>query len=296
MKQSQNIIKTIQLTLLALLSLNAHATVPVEHRYLSQTPPGDTPQIFAESFFPDWIHTTPDFSQDLSQMIWPHDDKILSMTYQQGKWSQGEIAFSDPQFDFDSPIFNPTMDQLFVMASKPRIKGKMENIWLSQKHNGQWQTPVALPWNINQHHMHWQMSVATNGNLYFLTDYTGKSPLVVAKFVDGQYQDPVNLGKSINDDQQRQLGPFIAPDESYLLFSRAPDLKASDELYISLNDHGQWTEARKVLLADGQSIKGHSPKISPDGKYLFYMAWTNRQQRAHWVSTAKIAGLGLQQL
>lgn len=267
--------------------------VPVEKRYLAQKPPGDKPEIFAKDFFPNYIHTTPVFSQDFSEMFWINEKKqrLESVIFKNGRWRSNELKLTDRNFSYDSPFITPSNDKLFIMVHKPTVNGKPENIWFSQRDGNHWKEPVALNNKVNQHHMHWQLSVADNGNLYFLSDYTGKSPLVMSEFIDEKYSDPINLGENINDEKQRQMGPYIAPDESYLIFSRAPDLSGSDELYISFNNKGQWSKARKIRLSDGTNIRGICPIVSPDGKYLFYLAWTNRQQRTFWVSTNEIEGL-----
>ncbi len=266
-------------------------TVPVEHRYLGQAPPGEIPQVFARSFFPDYIHSTPVFSHDLSEMFWSDDDDLRCTSITDGEWTTRNIRLSERDFEYDSPFISPTGDRLLFMSHHPAIEGdagQSENIWSAQRRGSEWKEPVALNSGINRHHMHWQLSVAANGSLYFVTDYTGKSALAMARFTDGHYEAPVVLDQNINNDAERQMGPYIAPDESYLLFTRAPDLTGSDEIYISFKKDGNWTKAEKIRLANGSTIHGILPVVSPDGQYLFFMGWTNRQHRAHWVSLSQI--------
>ena len=77
--------------------------------------------------------------------------------------------------------------------------------------------------------LHWQFSIAANGNLYF-TSRTGAADtdgLYIARFADGEYREPEfqNL---------RAESPFIAPDESYLIWDseREGGFGGSD-LYVS---------------------------------------------------------------
>jgi hypothetical protein len=279
---------------LALITVHAHgqaptheSVVPIAHQYLAQEPPGRLPEVFAEASFPDWIHNTPVFTNDLSEMYWANDGALLRARYENGAWSPSlEIRLSERDFDYRDPFLAPSGDKLFFTAPSPQIEGlprNKENIWYSQRYGDRWEEPVALGLNINQYHMHWALSVATNGNLYFIGEYTEQSPIYMSSFINGAYQDPVKLDENINYAPEREEGPFIAPDERYLIFARSPDLRGSDELYISFNDHGRWTPARKIVLENGSTINGISPVVSPDGKYLFFMAWRNNEHRVFWM-------------
>jgi Tol biopolymer transport system component len=67
--------------------------------------------------------------------------------------------------------------------------------------------------------------------------------------------------------------PFIAPDESYLLFTSVdrPGGFGTGDLYISSRmKDGTWTEAKnlgKVFNTNGYDF---CPIVSPDGKYFFF--------------------------
>jgi hypothetical protein len=268
------------------------AAVPPAHQYLAQTPPGPLPEVFAEAFFPSWIHNTPVFSNDLSEMFWAEDGTLLKARYENGVWSAPqEVRLSERDFDYRDPFLAPSGDRIFFTAASPPIEGlprNKENIWYSQRRGDHWEEPVALGLNINQYHMHWALSVAGNGNLYFIGEYTQQSPIYMSSFINGVYQDPIRLHENINYAPEREEGPFIAPDERYLMFARSPDLEGHDTLYISFNDHGHWTPARKITLENGRGINGISPVVSPDGKYLFFMGWRNGEHRAFWLEAREL--------
>jgi hypothetical protein len=118
--------------------------------------------------------------------------------------------------------------------------------------------------------LHWQVSVSKSGALYFSgqkdKDHYGRGDIYCARLVDGRYGEPVNLGPAINTtDSESQ--PFIAPDESFILFWRAPGQIPT--AYVSFKgQNGQWLPAVKFDLpwAPGGLM------ISPGGKYLFAAA------------------------
>jgi Tol biopolymer transport system component len=91
--------------------------------------------------------------------------------------------------------------------------------------------------------------------------------LFYSKYENGKFSDPVKLSEAINS-PYAEGKPFIAPDESYLLFIRY-DMPASIDggrgLYISFKrEDGSWTPVKNT------NLNGSLPKITPDGKYLFF--------------------------
>jgi hypothetical protein len=89
--------------------------------------------------------------------------------------------------------------------------------------------------------------------------------------VNGKYQDPENLGDAINTTFD-EYEPYIAPDDSFLIFMAAgrPDGLGGYDLFISYNQHGQWTKAQNLRAPINSPADELSPKITPDGKYFFW--------------------------
>lgn len=117
-------------------------------------------------------------------------------------------------------------------------------------------------------------TVTDNGNLYFYSARPGgkgNDDIWMSRYVDDNYDEPENLGESINTDDL-DLDPFIAPDESYIIFTRLDkERKGNADLYISFRkDDGSWTKARNM----GEKINSRGwefcPTVSPDKKYFFF--------------------------
>jgi len=58
--------------------------------------------------------------------------------------------------------------------------------------------------------------------------------------------------------------PFIAPDESYLVFL------SGNDLYIAFRDGDAWSQAHKLGNNVNNGDHNASPYVSPDGKVLYY--------------------------
>ena len=81
---------------------------------------------------------------------------------------------------------------------------------------------------------------------------------------------PVKLGSEINT-QYAEICPYIAPDESYIIFVRLYKTPKNSGIYISYRDKsGKWLPPLFVHGGDPKT-GGVSPRISPDGKYLFFV-------------------------
>ncbi len=133
--------------------------------------------------------------------------------------------------------------------------------------------------------MHWQFSLDRQKNLYFAgqsTDSRGLSDIYLARFAGGKYERPVNLGEPINS-AEGETTPFIAPDGSYLIFSRQYDLWASFR-----GTDGAWLPPVKL----GPEINSLSielcPIVTADGKYLFFLSQRDGESHAYWVSAQAV--------
>lgn len=101
----------------------------------------------------------------------------------------------------------------------------------------------------------------------------GSVDLYRSKLVGGKWSAPENLGEAINTAAE-EFEPFIAPDESYLIFmggGRADGLGGFD-LYISRNENGKWTKAQNLGAPINSPADELSAKITRDGRYFF---WTS---------------------
>lgn len=115
---------------------------------------------------------------------------------------------------------------------------------------------------------------AANGNLYFASNRpggAGQNDVWLARFRNGAYEAPVNLGTPINT-AGSDSNPYIAPDESYLLFfANRPGGFGDVDLYLSQHrPDGQWSEpvnlGPEVNTADAEFC----PFVDPRTKTLYF--------------------------
>ncbi|MHC1705112.1 MAG: ankyrin repeat domain-containing protein [Tenuifilaceae bacterium] len=246
--------------------------------YLGQTPPG----IEAKRFAPGIVisdHGTMTISPDGNEIYWGTGTSIMMTKIQDGKWTMPNYApfssQSDINFYDDVPFITPDNKKLFF-TSKRLISpgsGTKENIWFVERTKDGWSEPKPVNALVNGLLLHWQVSVSNSGTLYFGgTDQSGYGggDIYYSKLVDGEYTKPVNLGPIINSNNGESM-PYIAPDESYILFYRIAMQRGTLHISFKSKD-GQWMQPVKI-----DQIPAYvGVNVTSDSKYIFtYNLWAS---------------------
>lgn len=95
-------------------------------------------------------------------------------------------------------------------------------------------------------------------------------------------QDNADLSREYQEPEYLMRGahPFIAPDESYLIFDAQAEGRGKSQLFICFKDlSGNWTEAIKFDKKINATFTENIANVSPDGKYLFF----HRNNDIYWV-------------
>jgi Tol biopolymer transport system component len=203
---------------------------------------------------------------------------ILETRLVNGRWTEPRTApFSGRWSDAD-PHISPDGSKLFFISNRP-VNGteptEEYDVWVVERETaGRWGEPRHLAAPVNSDSVtEWSPSVARNGNLYFGSDGGGGkgSDLYVARWANGGYQKPENLGDSVNT-AAGEVEPWIAPDETYLIFSAygRPDGVGGYDLFISERRNGVWQRARPLGGGVNSAGRDFNQSVSPDGKYLYF--------------------------
>ncbi|MEM1406207.1 MAG: hypothetical protein AAGG59_05490 [Bacteroidota bacterium] len=219
---------------------------PLEDRYLGQKPPGVTPELFAPG-----IVSTEEYVE-----------------------SGGH--------------FTPDMQEFYFT----RYGGKYEKptLFVAQFKNNVWSKPSALSTDIDKYRDRfipgWSemksmepfkdlsihgFSVSSKGT-YYIDEYTrkGDGPLRYSRLVNGEREAPKPADEVINTGKW-VAHPFIAPDESYLMWDVEREGDYGADIYISFRQKdGSWGTALNMGEKINTAFYDQSPRVTPDGKYLFF--------------------------
>ena len=112
------------------------------------------------------------------------------------------------------------------------------------------------------------------------------------KEIDGEYQDPVNLGPKLNT-KYHEWDTYLAPDESYMIYcSTKPEGLGDDDLYVTFKQRdGSWSDPIHMGNEINSEKSENRPYVSPDGKYLFYASTVRGNRDIYWVDARIIEKL-----
>lgn len=254
--------------------------------------PGEMPEVFAEDILPlgDRMHAAVTFGSRGREMFWheiPH--RIMFIRYEDGAWSEPQT----PEFALElrclQPFFQPSSSRLYFASSMPGGEGGMD-IWFVDRFGGAWGSPENVGTSINTEHSEMQPSLTADGTMYYVArieDKMFERGIFRSRLAAGQYLLRVKLPEPVNTAHLIDYTPFIAPDESFLLFSsnrENPDQEFCQIFLTFLHENGSWSDPVNVCRRLGFDQDARFPSISPDGRYLFFSG----PEHMHWVSAAII--------
>jgi len=253
--------------------------------YLGQKPPGMTPEIFV----PEIISTKEKY--ELNSVFSPKGDEFyyeISTTTpeekKQGKyfyiiivskqvngiWTKSEISLFSGKYSTMDMCFSPDGNQLYFCSYQPNPwnSSSKTHIWYVNRLDDGWsESKILGPPIYSPECEQGQPTFTKDGTIYFRQDPHGHFDLYYSRYENGKYSKPIILGEAINTPYDEGK-PFIAPDDSYLLFIRygmPASIDGGKGLYISFKrQDGSWTPAKNT------NIYGSLPKLTPDGKYFFF--------------------------
>jgi hypothetical protein len=237
--------------------------------YFGQEPPGDKPQLFAPGILSTTeanIHSTVSFTPDGRELYFsrligkPYRIGVLCMKEVDGRWGQEKIVPTlEKAF---SPHLSPDGQRLFCATDKILV--------LERTPDG-WSLPIDLGSTINFQKRQDGASVTTDGTLYYTAMFGENDGIYYSNFEDRNYTPPRKF--DIQYEGKLPSGyPFVAPDESYLVFSSMmPGGYGMQDLYICFRQvDGTWTKPINMGSRINTENSESFPTVSPDGKYFFF--------------------------
>ncbi|UCE41053.1 MAG: PD40 domain-containing protein [Candidatus Aminicenantes bacterium] len=269
--------------------------------YLGQKLPGLSPEIFALGI----VSTARGefnaaFSPDGKEFYFSVNESggretMKCMIQEKNRWTPPQPAtFVSPQNDCD-PIFSFDGRRLYFISTRPkkdRPRSRDWDIWYVERTGKGWSDPINVGPPVNSDVDEYYVSLTKDGTIYFASNRAGglgSFDIYRSRFVEGHYAKPENLGAAINT-KHLEHDPFIAPDESYLLFTSVdrPGGFGTGDLYISSRRRdGTWTEAKNLGKTFNTNGYDFCPIVSPDGKYFFF----TRKGDIYWVRVEAIKKL-----
>jgi len=269
--------------------------------YLGQKPPGMTPDVFA----PGIISTqateggssfSPDGQLYLFARARSDQDGILMMEQIGGVWSKPRLApFSAGKHDWDF-MLSPDGKTVFVASARPLHKGESPTedyqIWVSERTDKGWSEPWLLPPPVYSGQHDSYPSVTEDATLYFFSNRDGgfgRGDIYKSTKQDDGYTEVVNEGPPVNT-EYHEVDPYIAPDESYLIFcSDRPGGYGKADIYVTFRKaDGTWSSPVNMGDRVNSPHQEYIPYVTPDGTYFFFTTNKTGNRDIYWVDATWI--------
>jgi len=253
--------------------------------WLGQAEPADSPQRFALGIVSghgfDSEHSPAAFSPDGTEVYWTKAFRgpVLFSKLEDGRWTKPRAAPFISEYGEGEPIFSPDGERLYFLSMRPLQPGAEpgdENIWYVARERDGWSEPRPLDPVVNDFDHHWLFSISEAGTLYFSSVREGgygRRDIYRSRRVNGVHQPPENVGSVINTEGHEHT-PFIAPDESYLIFASTAHgpTEGMFHFVISYRDaDGGWSAPRALDHITAPVNDPLCPLITADGKFMFFI-------------------------
>jgi Tol biopolymer transport system component len=268
----------------------------VKGPYLGQNPPGKTPQLFAPGIIStDNSEGCSGWGNEMEYFIFQRwidgKSRLYIMNQINGIWSEPVLLpFVDTYQVGDFTIAPDGKTMVFasnIVIEAIGSEGEGGNIWIVEKVESGWSEPKHIGTPINTKYHDSYPCLSANRNLYFFSRKPGgfgQSDLYMSKYIDGQYQTPLNLGNSLNT-EYHEWDTYISPDERFMIYcSMMPGGLGSDDLYITFKiKNGSWSKPAHMGNEINSEKSENRPYVSPDGNYFFYTSTKRGHRDIYWV-------------
>jgi len=233
-----------------------------ENLYLDLKPPNLTPEVIA----PGIVTTGEDFignvkfSPDMKEIyVDKHggnykNSKSVVIRYENNKWQNEAIS------DLKQPVFSKDGTTIY---KGNKYMERTESGWSELKSMG-------APFDDK-----FIMGISfSDQKTAFFSHFDApdtKGAIRYSRFIDEKYQPSQKLGNEINNGSPL-AHPFVAPDESYILWDAVRQGGYGDsDLYISFkHEDGSWGKAINLGTKINTEASEEGPQVTPDGKYLTF--------------------------
>lgn len=254
---------------------------------LSSEIPTDTPLVFAPGILTSDTHGSGSitFNPDVTELVFNygrHEGKvpnIFTMTLIDGSWSTPKQApFSTDEYLDFHPRFTLNGNRLYFGSTRPinqeeiaNKRGRLRQWYVEKNKKGNWVEPILMGKPFVDNFIMGAIP-SENGNLYFTSGTRADGEgIYYAINRNGQYDSIMRMNDVINTNGLFIAHPYIAPDESYLIYdSEKASEPNNNDLFISFNNNGTWSESYSLGTKINTKLAEGAATVSPDGNFLFF--------------------------
>jgi len=236
----------------------------------------DRPVVFAPGVVSSpFEEVAATFTPDANTVYFAQGTISMEICYSKrvaGQWGKPHVvAFSGRWGDWD-PFLSPDGRQIYFVSNRPldttgenKFK-RSTHLWYADRlGEDSWSEPQCLKDSFNMDGIgNYAPTVSRNKDLCFYSpqrDKAGNGKSYFAKWTGDHYGEPKAL---MLNGKEEISDPYIAPDESYIIFV------SGNDLYISYRHGDSWGAGEKLGPQVNDGSSNYDPIVSPDGKMLYF--------------------------
>jgi hypothetical protein len=201
---------------------------------------------------------------------------IVYSELRDGKWTRPQVApFSGRYSDADI-VFTANGRRAYFVSARP-VNGQPRDdmeIWTIERNaDGSWGQPRHVL-ELSSPTDEWFPTLTADGTIYFGSDRAGGvggTDIWRARFLNGKFQPPENLGAPVNS-KGDEIEPFISADEQLLIVAarNRGDAVGAYDLYVAKRRGSSWDTPRHPGPPINSRGWDFAPRLSPDGKIFVF--------------------------
>ena len=276
--------------------------------FFGQKAPGKIPEIFAPGLISsDQMEFYLSFTGQMDMMIFCRVDRrnrrapsqILYMKKTGKQWSKPKPISYKVQKGNGYFFFAPFGKDIYFSSRNPvrgRQYGKnIRKLWKLPFSGQAWKKPVPVDLCLDNEMDVGHVTFTEDRSAYFysrsLTSAKDEADIFSARpGKNNQYKNIEALKGALNT-VANECDPFVDPKGQYVLLatSQHPKSKGDFDLFVSFKmKSGLWTEAINLDNPINTSSRELYPRVSPDGRYLFFSSNRSGNWEIYWVDAGII--------
>ena len=195
-------------------------------------------------------------------------------------WTEPQVLSFSGAFDDYEPALTADETLMVFNSRRPYAGGRVpevNDLWMSERGVDGWEAPIRIHAITSFEHEESYGTLTADRTLVFLRGRPDRDGQVAYDLYESHYEDGAFSAPTrhpVSTDRWGEGDPWIAPDGSYLIFTRWDDAigwRETVDLYISFWEAGRWTTPRSLdeLNTAGADF---GPAVSSDGRALYYFA------------------------
>ncbi len=201
--------------------------------------------------------------------------RIMYTNYKASGWAEPvSLPFSTGLYRDVDPFLTGDGKRLYFSSDRPKKEGEESgdfDTWFVEKIDGAWSAPINPGAPLNSDSTEIFVTIAKNGNAYFVSERDGDRGIVVSRFENNRYQAVEKITLTLRGKSIYASNPCIASDESFLIVAaRDPLGNDTPDLFVTWNVNGTWSELKNLGEKVNSLYADFAPGLSKDDQTLFF--------------------------